>query len=155
MPSNQIRWCAYEKEDKHERSDQDRSAGNIMYRNWYDQPGVFCWIQSDRSGKIRFFSADRQCWSYLCTAGGQPGYVDWLCYGAWGRNLRIVPRKQPSCLVLHSYGTSGISCGWHSKCGIDRQLQDPGTDCHLGNHVCGKGNRECTDEGRTVLSAAG
>ena len=59
------------------------------------------------------------------------------------------------CLVLHSYGTSGISCGWHSKCGIDRQLQDPGTDCHLGNHVCGKGNRECTDEGRTVLSAAG
>ena len=72
-----------------------------------------------------------------------------------GRNLRIVPRKQPSCLVLHSYGTSGISCGWHSKCGIDRQLQDPGTDCHLGNHVCGKGNRECTDEGRTVLSAAG
>lgn len=41
MPSNQIRWCAYEKEDKHERSDQDRSAGNIMYRNWYDQPGVF------------------------------------------------------------------------------------------------------------------
>ena len=63
--------------------------------------------------------------------------------------------KQPSCLVLHSYGTSGISCGWHSKCGIDRQLQDPGTDCHLGNHVCGKGNRECTDEGRTVLSASG
>lgn len=48
-----------------------------------------------------------------------------------------------------------LSCGWHSKCGIDRQLQDPGTDCHLGNHVCGKGNRECTDEGRTVLSAAG
>lgn len=75
--------------------------------------------------------------------------------GLGGRNLRIVPRKQPSCLVLHSYGTSGISCGWHSKCGIDRQLQDPGTDCHLGNHVCGKGNRECTDEGRTVLSAAG
>lgn len=63
--------------------------------------------------------------------------------------------NKPSCLVLHSYGTSGISCGWHSKCGIDRQLQDPGTDCHLGNHVCGKGNRECTDEGRTVLSAAG
>lgn len=72
-----------------------------------------------------------------------------------GAQSRIVPRKQPSCLVLHSYGTSGISCGWHSKCGIDRQLQDPGTDCHLGNHVCGKGNRECTDEGRTVLSAAG
>ena len=83
--------------------------------------------------------------------------VTYVLLGAslWGRNLRIVPRKQPSCLVLHSYGTSGISCGWHSKCGIDRQLQDPGTDCHLGNHVCGKGNRECTDEGRTVLSAAG
>lgn len=56
-------------------------------------PVFFAGSNLIRPGKIYFLSADRQCWSYVCITGGQSGYVDWFCYGAWGRNLRIVPRK--------------------------------------------------------------